>query len=830
MVALSQMRRLEVSADFDASGYKRGADEKVQADERMVAGDRNVARASQATDRRVKETGGSLEKLRRQIDPTYRSQQQLATGSRILDRALSTGRITTEEHTRQMELLRQKYGEVRTAKTQMVAANDNVTGSFAKMQAGLLALRPLLAAVGVGLSIGGMGRLVSGTLAAADGMAKLADRVGVGTDALQEYQFHASQAGVTSDTLRGSLEQLTRRVGEARTGQGELGGMARRLGIDLTSTESALRGVAAAMSRTNDASARAQIANAAFGRSGMAMINMLKDGTAGLDQMAAEARRLGLVLDGELLRGAEVINDEFDTLNKILRTNLDQGLLESLNGQFADLRNIAVDAGFPEGMQTIGRTIGWVTVQAAEAAMSIATLAAALRQIGGIDGAPGNLGGVVGWIEEFGQRGLRQIGLGRSRDPRDVLGARLDILREQLAEAERMDPDAMSGLGGVDGYISQIREEMARVEAEMDRHSARLELTTPRGGAAPPPLPDLGRDRRSGGTRGTAQRMSDEERAAQRQAEAIRRVTEAMRFEEEQIFRTSREQHIANQLRAAGIDSAHGAAQAISDLAGRTYDLAQASKALDEIMRDDEGGVFALGRAAEAAREEFGLLEQMADRALDRIGSSMTDMFVRGEGAAASWKNVVMGVLSEISQEMFRLAAINPLKNLLRGSDNQLPTLGGIFGSIGSSLFSGSSMTSPGGAYANMGSLSGGEFAMGGAFDRGMEVHRFSQGGIFDRPTRFAIGEMGEAGPEAIMPLERMPGGKLGVRAQGSPANGNAAGPVNYYSVDARGATDPGMVEAAVARGIAMAAPGIVKRSSAYTLDQFERSRRVRPR
>lgn len=61
-------------------------------------------------------------------------------------------------------------------------------------------------------------------------------------------------------------------------------------------------------------------------------------------------------------------------------------------------------------------------------------------------------------------------------------------------------------------------------------------------------------------------------------------------------------------------------------------------------------------------------------------------------------------------------------------------------------------------------------FAQGGAFTQG-RVTPFANGGIVNSPTAFPMrggtGLMGEAGPEAIMPLTRGPGGKLGVRAEG---------------------------------------------------------------
>lgn len=64
-------------------------------------------------------------------------------------------------------------------------------------------------------------------------------------------------------------------------------------------------------------------------------------------------------------------------------------------------------------------------------------------------------------------------------------------------------------------------------------------------------------------------------------------------------------------------------------------------------------------------------------------------------------------------------------------------------------------------------------FAQGGAFSGG-RVRAFAKGGVVGGPTTFPMrdgtGLMGEAGPEAIMPLERGADGKLGVRSSGGGA------------------------------------------------------------
>jgi tape measure domain-containing protein len=83
----------------------------------------------------------------------------------------------------------------------------------------------------------------------------------------------------------------------------------------------------------------------------------------------------------------------------------------------------------------------------------------------------------------------------------------------------------------------------------------------------------------------------------------------------------------------------------------------------------------------------------------------------------------------------------------------------------------------------------------------------FAKGGIVNSPTLFpfakGIGLMGEAGPEAILPLSRGPGGKLGVMASG----GGGGGDVNVVvNVDAKGSSVEGDAGQAKALGNAISA------------------------
>lgn len=79
-------------------------------------------------------------------------------------------------------------------------------------------------------------------------------------------------------------------------------------------------------------------------------------------------------------------------------------------------------------------------------------------------------------------------------------------------------------------------------------------------------------------------------------------------------------------------------------------------------------------------------------------------------------------------------------------------------------------------------------FAKGGAFSQG-RVQAFASGGVVSGPTYFPMqggtGLMGEAGPEAIMPLTRGADGKLGVRSEGGVAPINVT--INISTPDVEG-------------------------------------------
>ena len=98
-------------------------------------------------------------------------------------------------------------------------------------------------------------------------------------------------------------------------------------------------------------------------------------------------------------------------------------------------------------------------------------------------------------------------------------------------------------------------------------------------------------------------------------------------------------------------------------------------------------------------------------------------------------------------------------------------------------------------------------FAKGGAFVQG-RVMPFAQGGIVHGPVGFAMrggqrGLMGEAGPEAIMPLSRGADGRLGVRMEGGAGRSVSVG-MNITTPDVEGfRRSEGQIAAQMGRALA---------------------------
>ncbi|MGM0535535.1 MAG: hypothetical protein ACQER5_05610 [Pseudomonadota bacterium] len=192
-------------------------------------------------------------------------------------------------------------------------SDADVSGKFRNMtgEIGRLGRRALMAG---GAAAGGIFALANSTATLGDDVAKTSAKIGIGAGELQELRYAAERSGVSTQKLDSSTERFVKRLGEARQGGGAAAKAYEQLGLDanklaeLTPAQS-LRVVADELAQVENHSDRVALAAKFFGREGVAMVNMLKDGSAGLDQYARDARAVGYVLGDEAPGQAEVFQD-----------------------------------------------------------------------------------------------------------------------------------------------------------------------------------------------------------------------------------------------------------------------------------------------------------------------------------------------------------------------------------------------------------------------------------------------------------------------------------------------------------------------------------------
>ena len=354
-----------------------------------------------------------------------------------------------------------------------------MTNSFARMRKSVgnsvRSLVSLRAAAVAAAGVAGLGLLSQRSIAAADNIAKTADKLGIGIEALQELRFAANRAGVEQRTLDLALQRLARRTGEAAKGTGELRATLEEYNIAVKnadgstrSTEDVLIDLADAIQGASSDSERLRIAFKAFDSEGAALVNLMREGAAGVEAFRLRARQLGIVLDADIVREAEKANDELTDMGQIIKVagvNLGLKFMPAMRS-FAGLIS---DPGFIENVEKISNLVS--------------RLLDNFRSTDGIDKMHRELAAIDKEISTLADRNpMISLGIAPLKSPGvgfgiDTIGGRLDELRAarvtlaaEIAAFQTDTAAAAASLGGGDGLVGQsleLRQALSDLDHEL---------------------------------------------------------------------------------------------------------------------------------------------------------------------------------------------------------------------------------------------------------------------------------------------------------------------------------------------------------------------------
>ena len=721
------------------------------------------------------------------------------------------------EQTRRLSV-RLSVDNAREARGEIARVGEAGDQAMARIVTGAQRASSALNLFGIGLSTlsaGALAAFVNRAVNAIGGLGEIADQLGVSTDALQAFRFAAIETGVKNEELEKGFAILTRRIAEAASGERVAEEAFRRLGVSFRdaggnarATEGVLADIADKIAAIESPAERARIATDVFGdRLGQRLIPLLAVGREGLERLTAEALRYGVVADAELIASSDEAADRIAKLGDAfgrLAQRVAGEAAPALTAAARTIERLAFGAPISEQLREAEAERGRLAGLRAQAQGGVLTSTArggrtVRTPVAEIDRAIAELDQQIETLTQrnaqFEER-ARQIVEGRTR-----AGANEAELRRQRAAED----------------ITALRETFdarLRIEREYQDRLDRIRRGADAGAVSPDERTRLETEalrlrnealqRLAGTTRQVAAAETGRLDTLRRQLEVATLLSERERFIAQQTAGLSGAQRAEAERLAATLfatqEARRAEGQALGEIA-RLYEqtrtpveaytaalerLGQLRPALEQQLGQERANEV-IGRRAEALLVELQSTGQQARQTEDiarQLGLTFESAFERAVSSGENFRNVLASIVNDISRLALRQFVTQPLLQAAGAGFNALfPGLSNI-GNPLLGLFGGgaTAATNVGGVpFSAVPNANGNAFGSAG-------IIPFARGGVVQNRTLFGfaggVGEMGEAGPEAILPLRRNRDGRLGVEMQGG---GGGAVNITINSPDADG-------------------------------------------
>lgn len=261
------------------------------------------------------------------------------------------------------------------------------------------ALAGVAAFTATAFAVGAFTNLIREAIDATDAASDLSQKTGIAVEDLAGLELAFQKGGMESSAMAGSMARLSKGIVDGNETFERLKISSKNLDGSFKGNKQMLYELADSFAGMEDGAAKSALATQLFGKSGVDMIPMLNEGSAGLREMDEMAQKLGLSLSKTAVDEAGKFNDTMDLI-KLSGQGMARGIaaellptLSNLAGQFFTtmmsgdkLKNTAaflanglkilytVGVGIAATFSVVGSTLG------AAAAQAVALLQGNFRQ------------------------------------------------------------------------------------------------------------------------------------------------------------------------------------------------------------------------------------------------------------------------------------------------------------------------------------------------------------------------------------------------------------------------------------------------------------------
>lgn len=625
-----------------------------------------------------------------------------------------------------------------TAQTaQAESAFRTLNGSLDGVSKKIFELQGLAATLGVALSVTAFAATIKSAIDLQDNLSKLAQKTGTSVEALAGLKFAADQNGASLESVANAAKKLATNLAENPD-------LFKKFGITAKDSTGALVQMADIFASMPDGVEKVALAVKLMGKSGEEMIPFLNQGGAALAKMVNQGQKL-YPITAKSAKAAEEFNDQLSLLqaqSATLGISIANDLLTPLNNILKAMQDTAAESG---KLQAI-----WVGLGAAGTAIFTDDMLTreqqVVKRLQDIDDQINNRKArwsfketlqeeAVGLQVELNklvelrkeQERLNKEKLKSAQDANKSKGASLLKALAPAAKKENtFDPEgdfwfAVEEAREKNRKKAQENPEKTGMEAVISLERDYQNELAKRADALNAPLLSASERKLADEMRNLSKRAQDSRVDLEKLHTAGTLSLENYQARLEEVTSQEEQQRIAIAALAAEQDKLNASWEYGARVALRNY--------LDEI-------------------ENVALQsEQLFATAFKGMEDALVQFVKTGK---LDFSSLADSIISDLLRISLRQQILGPLAGLL----------GGLGGGGGIPATSGIGPGTPN--YT----------ALGAAFTG---TERFANGGIFNQPTAFKyanggmfnLGIMGEAGPEAVMPLKRDSAGRLGVQASG---------------------------------------------------------------